>query len=468
MAQKKKEIYSGADGMLYLRTDSGGIGLSDAVKELYGQNTGSLESQYADAAGIGSGDIAVPGELISQYSAARNASDAARAGIRLAEISAAEAAADKDYDSVAGRLYVQKELSEKAMANRLASAGLYNSGYSDTARLALENEYASGLAANEAERNRSADSYRLEKLNVLSELAAARGETDAIAAQLGLEQYNADREFRQKEREYADSREDVIWERKSAEQKYADARADAEWEREQLLSQAKTKSEQQALENAYAAAEIGDFSKLDALGIDTSGAKEKYRAELELTLAKLEEELAGTSSSKNAKAGAGAAASGEKSNGSASKENSGETDKSAFGTYERELAIDTANRLVKNMSSRNKTYSEVLQYVSGIRNGIVKQYGEEFWDTYMETISNSYPGSSGYTEPERLSSIASVMAFIGDSKNAARFFTDSGYNEKEIRALINGADISEAERNELRAYYGLLKTSSSGTAYGKM
>ena len=120
------------------------------------------------------------------------------------------------------------------------------------------------------------------------------------------------------------------------------------------------------------------------------------------------------------------------------------------------------------MSSRNKTYSEVLQYVSGIRNGIVKQHGEEFWDTYMETISNSYPGSSGYTEPERLSSIASVMAFIGDSKNAARFFTDSGYNEKEIRELINGADISEAERNELRAYYGLLKTSSFGTAYEKM
>ena len=467
MAQKKKEIYSGADGMLYLRTDSGGIGLSDAMKELYGQNAGSLESQYADAAGIGSENINVPGELISQYSAAKKAADAARAAGRIAEISAASAAADKDYDSAASRLYVQKELSEKAMANRLASSGLYNSGYSDTARLAIQNEYASDLAANEAARNRSADSYRLEKLNVLSELSAAGGETDAIAAQLGLEQYNADREFRQKEREYLDSREDVIWERKAAEQKYADARSDAEWEKEQLLSQAKTKSEQQALENAYAAAEIGDFTKLDALGIDTSGAREKFRAELELTLAKLEEELARTSSSKTAPAGAGAA-SGAKSERNASTENSGEADKPSFGAYERELAIDTANRLVKNMSSRNKTYSEVLQYVSSIRNGIVKQHGEEFWDTYMETISNSYPGSSGYTEPERLSSIASVMAFIGDSKNAARFFTDSGYNEKEIRELINGADISEAERNELRAYYGLLKTSSFGTAYEKM
>ena len=273
---------------------------------------------------------------------------------------------------------------------------------------------------------------------------------------------------------YTDERNDALRNLEMAEKKYADTRADIEYERAVALNAAEDKRVQQAIENAYAAAEMGDFSLLEALGIDTTSAKAAYDAELELLVLKLNQaknEAAGNSVTSGTGENSVSSSSSKKGNTSSSSNTKTETKKdseySGSGIYEAEFATEMANKLVSNMQAQNKSYSEVLDYIGSIKNGVIKQYGQEFWDKYVEVISKTYPGGSGYKEPEHLSTMESVMAFIKDSRNSSRFFTDDGYNLNAIRQLINNADLSEAERRELRAYYGI-SISSGGGKIGQM
>ncbi|MBR6772344.1 MAG: hypothetical protein IKM29_03010 [Clostridia bacterium] len=523
MIRKKEEIYSGKDGMKYIRTDAGGIALTDGIQRLYGGNIGGLESQYAAATGV-EGDM-MPSSLVEQYSSALKSAEAAKTNAALEALASAADQSDAEYDAAAKQLYAQKTLGEKAMANSLSSAGLYNSGYSDSARIALENSYASNLAQSENARRASAEKYRLEGIELMSELAAENAKTDALAAQLALQQMNADRDFAFEAQKYADSRADAekalafetqkyadsradaekalaleaqkyadsradaekeyalrlqkyndekleaLYNRELAEKKYADTRADIEFERAQMLENAENQKLQQDIKNAYSAAEMGDFSLLEALGIDTSAAKAAYDAELELLVLRLDEarknaaEAAKPVGGSSSGSGGSAVSSGKNNTGSSSssaKEDKNKTSSSGQGTFEEELATDLAKRLVSNMKAQNKSYSEVLDYINSIRGGVIKQHGQDFWEKYVEVIAQNYPGGSGYSEPEHLSSMESVMAFIKDSKNSARFFTDSGYNLNAIRELINNADLSDAERRELRTYYGIATSSNSG------
>ena len=487
MAQKKDDIYSGKNGMQYVRTDAGGIALTDGIKNLYGGNTGGVDAQYAAATG-GDGET-VSSALIEQYSSALKSAEAARVNSALAALSSAAATSDSEYDAAAKQLYAQKVLSGKTMANSLSSAGLYNSGYSDSARLALENNYAANLAQNENARRASAEEYRLAGVELMNELAAENAKIDAEAAQLALQQANSDRDYAFETQKYADSRLDAEREyalrvqeyndakleaqknMEQAEREYADTRADIEFERAQVLKNYEDQKLQQDIKNAYSAAEMGDFSLLEALGIDTSAAKAAYNAELELLALKLSEARNAASETSGTTGGAssenvGSAGGTGKTNSGSSAQSGSETKKqnssSESGAYESELATDLAKRLVENMKAQNKSYSEVLDYINSIRAAVIKQHGQEFWEKYVEVISQNYPGGSGYSEPAHLSSMESVMAFIKDPKNAARFFTDDGYNLNAIRELINNADLSEAERRELRTYYGIAISQSSG------
>ena len=128
MTQKTSDIYSGKNGMLYVRTDSGGIALTDAVKKLYGTSYGGVQSQYASAVGA-EADLSPASGLIEQYSAALKAGETARTNAALETLNSAAMASDAEYDTAAKQLYAAKTVSDRAMANKLASSGLYNSGY---------------------------------------------------------------------------------------------------------------------------------------------------------------------------------------------------------------------------------------------------------------------------------------------------------------------------------------------------
>ncbi|MBQ5973105.1 MAG: hypothetical protein IJL69_02800, partial [Oscillospiraceae bacterium] len=313
MAQKTNTIYSDKNGTLFLKTESGGIALDEAVRVLYASGTEGVEAQVARAAGTGVGQT--PQTLMDQYAAARRTAAAAAANVRLEEIGSAAAAADAGYDRTARSLYAQDQLAQRAAANGLASAGLYRSGYSDTVRLGLQNQYAADLAANEAARRSEEERWRLERLGVLSDLAVENAAVDEQLLKLGLGQYNTDREFafRQSAEEYqrgVEQRKLASAERKAAlDEAYAAAEigdfsrlealgldtaaartafGDEEAMRRARLDSLAAEERRAALADAYAAAEIGDFSGLEALGVDTTAAKAAYLDAAALQKAKLD------------------------------------------------------------------------------------------------------------------------------------------------------------------------------------
>ncbi len=238
----------------------------------------------------------------NQLANAKNAAMAAANQRLAADVAAIEQNRPKiqaQYDDLARQNYQGYLQSGKALANSLASQGLYNSGYSDTAKIAQTTNYRAQHSANER--------ARLEALADLdSQLNLARmngsadlNELEAQYAQLLNEQANADRAFayQQQRDRVADQRYADEWafgQEQWGYQKEQDAQAQENWlaefnatqeqvawEQRMYEENARTEAEQRAIANAYAAAEIGDFSLLKALGIDTTNAEKMYDLEMQ-------------------------------------------------------------------------------------------------------------------------------------------------------------------------------------------
>ncbi len=179
-------------GNMYVMTDSGGILYSDFL------TSGTKQPQG----------------LIGDYQAALSNAAQMRTESALADLEAHLPEITRAYDVAARGANVQHEQILRALANQLAATGLYNSGYSDTEisrQAAALGQSLSGIetarlgAYEDIERQKAA--ARLGGQGELAEIAA-------MAAQLGLSQYNADRAFDyQRER---DSAADQKWERELA------------------------------------------------------------------------------------------------------------------------------------------------------------------------------------------------------------------------------------------------------------
>lgn len=141
---------------------------------------------------------------------------------------------ERQFDDVAQSAYASLLSNERAAANQLASSGLYNSGYADSYRIAQQNAYGAHLNAAQLSRD---DALRNIENQILT----------------GNQQYGA-----------------TANEIQSA---YQQLIAEQEWRNEQARAQA----EQQALANAYTAADAGDFRQLQALGVDTRAMEAAYR-----------------------------------------------------------------------------------------------------------------------------------------------------------------------------------------------
>ena len=313
-----------------------------------------------DAGGVEYGEYqkqraiaAQPGNYLANAKASAMAAANQRLQADLAAIEQNRPQVNAQYDDLARRSYQGYMQSGKALANSLASQGLYNSGYSDTAKIAQTTNYRAQVNANERARlDALADldhQINLARLNGSANL----NELEAQYAQLLNEQANADRAFAyqqqrdqvadrrwQTEFDYnagrdqeadrkwqaqfdynagrdriADQRYDQEWAYQQgrdhvSDQRYNDewafaqeqweyekgqdklaqenwqkefdaAQAQVEWEQEQYKKKANTEATQRNIANAYAAAEIGDFSQLEALKIDTTNAKKLYEMEMQ-------------------------------------------------------------------------------------------------------------------------------------------------------------------------------------------
>ena len=300
------------------------------------------------------------------------------------------------YDNIARQAYANYQSGQKGLANQLASAGLYNTGYADTLRVQQANQYAANLNASEVERAKTLRDLAAEQEANRLNAEAQKLDIQAQYGQLMANQANTDRDYA------------------FALKQYGDSRADVEWEREQYLKEAQNAAQQQLISNAYAAAEIGDFSQLEALGIDTTAAKAAFAQSQRAAL--LDEAYAaaemgdfsylkalGVDTSGMEKmwqaelaralyASYGGGGSGAVSSSGTKKTD--ETTKKDFGELtgsEYNFAVTQADKLINNFVNQGKSYNDAVAHVEQARYAIVQQYGEDVYETYKNRVLNNYP-----------------------------------------------------------------------------
>lgn len=323
------------------------------------------------------------------------------ASLAASQVGYTNAVADTNaaYDNIARQAYANYQTGQKGMANQLASAGLYNTGYADTLRVQQANQYASNLNASEIERAKTLRDLAAEQEANRLNAEAQKLEINAQYAQMLANQANADRDYLFSEAQYADSRADVMW------------------EREQYLKEADNAAQQQLISNAYAAAELGDFSQLEALGINTTAAKAAYEqaqraalldeayaaaevgdfsylralgvntADLErLWNAELTASLYGSYG--------GGSYGGGGSGGSGGSSSSSKTTEKDFGDLtgsEYNDAVTQGTKLINNMLSQNKSYADVEAYVNSLEYGLTRQFGADWYEVYRDRVLSNYP-----------------------------------------------------------------------------
>ena len=215
------------------------------------------------------GDAA--GYLQKAQAAAKRAAEERTA----AEVSALEAQRPeigRQYDALARANYQGYQQSREGLANSLTSQGLYNSGYSDSAQIAQMTAYRERGNQNEQERLRALAALE-------QQISAARQAGSANLAELEADYFRMMQEQANADRSDAYQRQrDAVSDAQAA-RAYEDSRADVAFEQSLKLRNAKSAEEQLAIQNAYAAAEYGDFSLLRALGIDTRAAERAYALE---------------------------------------------------------------------------------------------------------------------------------------------------------------------------------------------
>lgn len=311
------------------------------------------------------------------------------------------------YDNIARQAYANYQSGQKGLANQLASAGLYNTGYADTLRVQQANQYAANLNASEVERAKTLRDLAAEQEANRLNAEAQKLDIQAQYGQLMANQANTDRDY------------------SFALKQYGDSRADVEWEREQYLKEAQNTAQQQLISNAYNAAEIGDFSQLEALGIDTTAAKAAFAQSQRAAL--LDEAYAaaemgdfsylkalGVDTSGMEKMWqaelaralyASYGGGGGSSSGSTTKKETQTPKEKDFGALtgsEYSFAITQADKLIKNFVNQGKSYNDAVAHVEQARYAIVQQYGEDVYETYKNRVLNNYPQYEPYTEDDIL------------------------------------------------------------------
>ena len=372
------------------------------------------------------------------------------ASLAASQVGYTNAVADTNaaYDNIARQAYANYQTGQKGMANQLASAGLYNSGYADTLRVQQANQYASNLNASEIERAKTLRDLSAEQEANRLNAEAQKLDINAQYAQMLANQANADRDYLFSEKQYADSRADVMW------------------EREQYLKEADNAAQQQLISNAYAAAELGDFSQLEALGINTTAAKAAYEQAQRATL--LDEAYAAaevgdfsylkalgidtTDLERLWNAELTASLYGGYGGGSGGGSGSGS---SSVGTGSGKVGIaedyditnsqyaqatDLATKLVNNMLGQGKSWSEIFAYAESLKNGLSKQFGADFYKAYYDVISGLYYNGIPEEEPPTENDVYAELARFGINSRAEALDWASDLSGKAYSAAVAAID----------------------------
>ena len=228
----------------WVMTEQGGVKLQE-----YMNGQGGKESASPSGVDYLSG---------ARESALNAAAKRTEAGIT--ELEAQRPEIERAYREVNRQNYQGYMQSREGLANSLASQGLYNSGYSDSAQIAQTTAYRERATATALERVRALRELETQISVARMEGSAALSELEAQYQQLMQEQWNADRAYSYQVGRDAigDARYDKEWEHQlereavgdaQREKEFAAAQAAVEFEKELALKEAKSAEEQQAGES---------------------------------------------------------------------------------------------------------------------------------------------------------------------------------------------------------------------------
>ena len=421
-----------------------------------------------------SGRSYLAGARESAMQAAEKRTEAAVAGLE-----AQRPEIERRYDALARQNYQGYMQSRSGLANSLASQGLYNSGYSDSAQVAQTTSYRERGNENEQERERALRELETQIALARMEGSANLSELEAQYLSLMQEQWNADRAYNyQKDR---DAVADMQWEKKMEYQKGRDAVADTQWEKEFVatqemvelekemwLKEAESEEEQRAIENAYMFGMAGDMSRLKALNIDTSYLEKL----LELEMQQMYRSVYGSGGSGGSSYTGGGSNRGGSGNGGAkpSEQQLYETDPITYaevlGYAESFLNQQANTSLEKMLSLLERNYGSFQ-----LRYG---DQADEYYTLYRDVILANHPAvpGSNYTVEEttykydykdlfdgyynRLYDATSTTNTDGSTTKGVVYNPTQAQNVvTEILTLYTGGEISETTKTALIEGLGL-------------
>lgn len=351
---------------------------------------------------------------------------------------------NQQYDALARQNYQGYMSSKEQLANELASQGLYNSGYSDSAKVAQTTAYRELQNQNEQERLR-----RLAELDQQIAQARLNGDADlndleAEYAQLLQEQANKDRAFAyQKERDaIEDNRYNQKWQYQLDRDKVDDDRYNQKWQYQ--LDRDKVDDDR--------------YNQKWNYNVDQD-AKDWAWKERQFAYQREQDAIA------NAIKQAKLYASGSKSGGGLSGASAqyaahlAETDPLTY-----EEIIGFANQVVQNAEKQGYSTAQVLSLLRDNEQLVTNLYGADGYALYRDSVLANLPGSSQYQAPE-----ANYQYDYNDLSKTVkdRFFTKNSLGEYIrddsqkasvigfISTLAASGAVSEADAEAVLKAYGL-------------
>ncbi len=233
-------------GGTFLLTDQGSVRL-DKV----GTNTANMAAAAVPAWSYN--DRVATGGLLSQYeNAARKASVLSAEG-EISALLAQKPDIQREYDQLARKAYQAYRTGQGALANRLASTGLYHSGYADTLASAYETAYQEQLGENERARSKAIAELEQQILRQKTAQKVAEQQAAAEMAKQRLSQYNTEQSLALRAEENRLAEE---WRQKN----YEAAREDALWNRAYTLEKDAAKAKEASKNSATAKSTTGNSS----------------------------------------------------------------------------------------------------------------------------------------------------------------------------------------------------------------
>ena len=351
---------------------------------------------------------------------------------------------NQQYDALARQNYQGYMSSKEQLANELASQGLYNSGYSDSAKVAQTTAYRELQNQNEQERLR-----RLAELDQQIAQARLNGDADlndleAEYAQLLQEQANKDRAFAyQKERDaIEDNQYNQKWQYQLDRDKIDDDRYNQKWQYQ--LDRDKVDDDR--------------YNQKWNYNVDQD-AKDWAWKERQFAYQREQDAIA------NAIKQAKLYASGSKSGGGlsgASAQYAAQLAETDPLTYEE--IIGFANQVIQNAEKQGYSTAQVLSLLRDNEQLVTNLYGADGYALYRDSVLANLPGSSQYQAPEAnyqydyndLSKTVKDRLF---TKNSLGEYTRDDSQKASVIGFIStlaaSGAVSEADAEAVLKAYGL-------------